>query len=358
MQLKWVSSLLLGTVLWACHGSLSHSLCYFYLQLPEPSQGQPQSFVTGYFDDQPIARYDSLTRKTEPLVPWMEEVEKETFLPLEWVFRADLEKVSKLDRCAGGLHTWQVTWGCELREDGRKGGFLHYGYNGWDFISFDKETLRWVAAQPQAQKVKEKWEEDPGWSESNKSFLEKTCIERLQRYQSYRRKALEKTEPPVGKVNCKIVDDRLEVLTCQAFGFYPKEIQAIWTREGEACVYETLHRNVVPNSDGTYYVHLSIEIDPKERDRFRCHLEHEGLQEPLVLALEEETGWQIPVGIGAIIILGAAILFRICWWWRCWKKLHQEKKTYPGDVPPEMDPSPSSTEDEFLPKRYSNRRLL
>ncbi|XP_070792379.1 major histocompatibility complex class I-related gene protein-like isoform X3 [Pituophis catenifer annectens] len=263
MQLKWVSSLLLGTVLWACHGSLSHSLCYFYLQLPEPSQGQPQSFVTGYFDDQPIARYDSLTRKTEPLVPWMEEVEKETFLPLEWVFRADLEKVSKLDRCAG--------------------------------------------------------------------------------------------EPPVGKVNCKIVDDRLEVLTCQAFGFYPKEIQAIWTREGEACVYETLHRNVVPNSDGTYYVHLSIEIDPKERDRFRCHLEHEGLQEPLVLALEEETGWQIPVGIGAIIILGAAILFRICWWWRCWKKLHQEKKTYPGDVPPEMDPSPSSTEDEFLPKRYSNR---
>ncbi|ETE55891.1 Major histocompatibility complex class I-related protein, partial [Ophiophagus hannah] len=65
-------------------------------------------------------------------------------------------------------------------------------------------------------------------------------------------------EPPVGKVTREVVDEKLEVLTCQAFGFYPKEIQAIWTRDGEACVYETLRRNVAPNSDGTYYVQLSI----------------------------------------------------------------------------------------------------
>ncbi|ETE57379.1 Major histocompatibility complex class I-related protein, partial [Ophiophagus hannah] len=66
-----------------------------------------------------------------------------------------------------------------------------------------------------------------------------------------------------------MVDDNLEVLICQAFGFYPKEIQATWRRDGEACKYETLPRNVAPNSDGTYYISLSIDIDPKERDRFR-----------------------------------------------------------------------------------------
>ncbi|XP_013925608.1 PREDICTED: major histocompatibility complex class I-related gene protein-like [Thamnophis sirtalis] len=98
------------------------------------------------------------------------------------------------------------------------------------------------------------------------------------------------TEPPVGKVTHKVVDDSLEVLICQAFGFYPKEIQTTWIRDGEVCQNETLHRNVAPNSDGTYYVRLSIEIDPKERDRFWCHLEHQGLQEPLVLAWKEETG--------------------------------------------------------------------
>ncbi|KAG8127370.1 hypothetical protein E2320_014296 [Naja naja] len=97
-------------------------------------------------------------------------------------------------------------------------------------------------------------------------------------------------EPPVGKVTYKVVDDSLEVLTCQAFGFYPKEIQATWTRDGEACKYETLSKNVAPNSDGTYYIQLSIEIDPKVGERFQCYLEHKGLQEPLVLALKEETG--------------------------------------------------------------------
>ncbi|XP_060549432.1 major histocompatibility complex class I-related gene protein-like isoform X3 [Pantherophis guttatus] len=226
----------------------------------------------------------------ELLVPWLEAEETKNLVVLERVFRADLEWLSNLSHQTAGLHTWQAILGCELREDGSKGGFLHYGYNGMDFISFDKETLRWVAAQPQAQKVKEMWEDDTRKSQRNKVYLEEMCIKMMQKYLSYQKKSLKKTEPPVGKVNYKIVDDSLEVLICQAFGFYPKEIQTIWTRDGEACKYGTLHRNVVPNSDGTYYVQLSIEIDPKERNHFRCHLEHEGLQEPLVLSFKEETG--------------------------------------------------------------------
>uniref|UniRef100_A0A8C6XKB1 Ig-like domain-containing protein n=1 Tax=Naja naja TaxID=35670 RepID=A0A8C6XKB1_NAJNA len=256
---SWTPLLVLGAALGAlvpaasC-GSPSHSLCYFYLRLSEPSQGLPQFFIRGYLDNQPIIHFDSLTRKMEPLVPWMEEMEMDRFLIPEWVFRTDLEKLSKLGHQVGGLHTWQVNLGCELREDGSKGGFLHYGYNGMDFISFDKETLRWVTAQPQAQKVKEKWEEDPRWSQGNKIFLEETCIERLQRYLSYKNKTLEEIEPPVGKVTHKEVNERLEVLTCQAFGFHPKEIQATWRRDGEVWKDKTLHRNVAPNSDGTYYV--------------------------------------------------------------------------------------------------------
>ncbi|KAG8127354.1 hypothetical protein E2320_014274, partial [Naja naja] len=285
--------------------SPSHSLCYSYLHLSEPSQELSQFSIRGYLDDQPIARFDSLTKKMEPLVPWMEEEaeKEETFQVLEW-----------------------AVLGCELKEDGSKGGFLHYGYNGMDFISFDKEPLRWVAAQPQAQKVKEKWEVHPGVSQRKKFYLEKTCIEWLQRYQSYKKEAPERIEPPVGKVNSKVVDERLEVLTCQAFGFYPKEIQAIWTRDGEACVYETIRRNVAPHSDGTYYVRLSIEIDPKEGDLFQCHLEHEGLKEPLVLALKKTASiWGLAVGVLAATTLGAGIFFLICW--RCMKKRHQEHTT-------------------------------
>ncbi|ETE56409.1 hypothetical protein L345_17880, partial [Ophiophagus hannah] len=79
----------------------SHSLSYFYLHLPEPSRGLSQFLIRSYLDDQPIACFDSLTGKMEPLVPWMEEVEEEAFLSPEWVFRTN-PKLSKQDLQAGG----------------------------------------------------------------------------------------------------------------------------------------------------------------------------------------------------------------------------------------------------------------
>ncbi|KAG8127358.1 hypothetical protein E2320_014280, partial [Naja naja] len=282
-------------------GSPSHSLRYYYLKKSVPSQELTQFFVRRYLDDQPIARNDNISRTMKPLVPWMKE-EKDAFLGPEWVFRTELEMLSRYNHPSEGLLTWQAILGCD---DGNKGGVFHYGYNGSDFISFENET--WVVAQPQAEKVKDQWKDDPVWSQRNKDYLETTCMKWLREYLSYRK------EYTVGKVTHKEVNDSLEVLTCQAFGFYPKEIQATWMRDGVVWKDKTLLRNVTPNSDGTYYVQLSIEIDPKERDRFRCHLEHEGLQEPLVLAFKEETAttsWAL-VEILAAVILAAGILFLI-----------------------------------------------
>ncbi|XP_070789438.1 zinc-alpha-2-glycoprotein-like [Pituophis catenifer annectens] len=328
-------------------GSLAdrNTLWYSYLQASEPNQGLPQVFSKAYLDDQPIARYDSHTRKVEPLVSWMEKVEKEDpnqwkegnemLLVAEQVFRDELRSV----RQNGGLHTWQAILGCELREDGRKEGFLHYGYNGMDFISFDKETLRWVTAQPQAQKVKEKWEDDPGWSQRNKIYLE-TCSEQLQSYLSYSKEALQSIEPPVGKVTHMAASDKVEILICQAYGFYPKEIQAIWKRGEEDCKYETIPRNVAPNSDGTYYVWLSIEIDPKERDLFSCHIQHESLQEPLVLAWKEDPDeklqdWanrRLHVGLILVAVTVFILLASGMIWMKCRVKSRSQFVEGPEDM--------------------------
>ncbi|XP_015681190.1 major histocompatibility complex class I-related gene protein-like [Protobothrops mucrosquamatus] len=260
------------------------------LIVPQGEREPSQFFVWGNLDNQPIIHFDSRKGRVETLVSWIEEVKKGTFLPVEWVFRSELENLSNLNNLTEELHTWQAIVGCELREDGNNDGFFRYGYDGMDFLSFKKETPRWVAAQPQAEKVKEKWEDHPGWSQKNKFYLEKICIKLLQRYLSYKKEALEKTEPPVGKVTHKVIDDSQEILVCEAYGFYPKEIQATWMRDGENWDQGTIRRNVAPNSDGTYYVWISIEIDPKERNRSHCHLEHDGLQEPLVLPFKEETG--------------------------------------------------------------------
>ncbi|XP_026549307.1 major histocompatibility complex class I-related gene protein-like [Notechis scutatus] len=90
----------------------------------------------------------------------------------------------------------------------------------------------------------------------------------------------------------------METHICRLDGFYPREIDAFWTRDGEVWQKKTLHAPVAPNADGTYHYWLSIRIDPKERSRYRCHVEHNGLQEPLDLDLEGERlqggeGWAL-----------------------------------------------------------------
>ncbi|XP_032068164.1 zinc-alpha-2-glycoprotein-like isoform X2 [Thamnophis elegans] len=332
-------------------GSSRHSLSYSYLKVSESSQRLPQFSYMVNLDDQPIARYNFSTGNMVPLVPWMEVEEANTIVVPEMVFTADLEWLSKLNPGTGELHTWQVVLGCELREDGSKGGFFRYGYNGEDFISFHKETPGWVTAQPQAQKVKEKWEKDPARSERIKFFLENNCLEWLQKCLSYQMEVVKKTEPPVGKVTHKVINDSLEVLICQAFGFYPKEIRATWRRKREVVKYKTLHRNVAPNSDGTYYVWLRIEINPKERNHFQCYLEHEGLKEPLVLAWKEEGGtkWWITVIIVAAITMVLLILYRSCNWLGCRKILHREDTICFNHRHLEYSPLIYCTEDEIQP---------
>ncbi|XP_026546766.1 class I histocompatibility antigen, F10 alpha chain-like [Notechis scutatus] len=99
----------------------------------------------------------------------------------------------------------------------------------------------------------------------------------------------------------------MEMHICRVHGFYPREIDAFWTRDGEVWLQDTLHKSVAPNTDGTYHYWLSIRIDPKERGRYRCHVEHDGLLEPLDLALEEpKSNLGIIIGcvVAALVLVG------------------------------------------------------
>ncbi|XP_026547007.1 BOLA class I histocompatibility antigen, alpha chain BL3-7-like isoform X2 [Notechis scutatus] len=203
-------------------------------------------------------------------------------------FRGSLEILRYRYNQSEGFHIIQARYGCELRRDGSKGGFVQDGYDGRDFISFDKETLTWVAPDPQAQITQRKWDALPARNEYFKSYLEKECIEWLEKHLSYGKETLLRTEPPDVTLDRDKteVEDGMETHICQVHGFYPREIDAFWTRDGEVWLQDTLHKSVAPNADGTYHYWLSIRIDPKERSRYRCHVQHDSLQEPLDLALE------------------------------------------------------------------------
>ncbi|KAL7986514.1 hypothetical protein Chor_011680 [Crotalus horridus] len=293
----------------SCFATSSHSLKNFYSSISEPSQGQPHFVALGYVDGQVFVHYDSNSRREQPRISWIKKVEKEDpqywdtqtqiLRNIEEAFRGNLETLRLRYNQSEGFHTLQLMCGCELQADGRKGGFWQYGYEGRTFITFDKERLTWVAPIPQAQITQRKLNAIPGLNQRHKSYLEKECIGGLEKYLSYGKETLLRTEPPEVTMSSKTeMEDGMETHVCRLDGFYPREIEASWTRDGEVWLQDTLRGSVAPNSDGTFHTTLSIQIDPKERGRYRCHVEHNGLQEPLDVALEGERlqggkGWAL-----------------------------------------------------------------
>ncbi|XP_054831674.1 class I histocompatibility antigen, F10 alpha chain-like [Eublepharis macularius] len=282
-------------LLGGCSGSSWHSLCYLCTMIGEPDQNVPDFFASGYVDDELVGHYNSTTRRAVPRVAWVRKVEKENPHFWDWnthtgiYHELKMKALQDLDNHSKGSHIWQSMYCCELSTDGRKRGFSQVAYNGEDYISFDKENLTWTAAVVPAQVTKRKWDADLVYSKSLKSFLEEACIDWLQKGLDYGRESLLRREPPVVTVSRKVGSDGLETLVCRAHGFFPKEIDATWRKDGEIWEQETFRGGVVPNSDGTYYTWLSIKIHPEDRDFYRCHVEHNVLPEPLDL------DWKVPV---------------------------------------------------------------
>ncbi|XP_066469284.1 major histocompatibility complex class I-related gene protein-like [Tiliqua scincoides] len=316
---QWPSLLLGAAAFLLGEGSASHSLRYLYTAVSEAGPGLPAFVSVGYVDGQLFTHYDSDTRREMPWAPWMEKVTRED--PQYWeqqtdvlrsneaVFRATVQTLMGRYNQSGGLHTLQNMYGCDLGEGGRKGGFDRYAYDGRDFIAFDKDTLTWTAADAAAQLTKAKWEADPAFAQYWKTYVEETCPEWLRKFLRYGAETLQRKEPPIVKVTRKDSQQGLETLLCRAHGFYPKEIDVTWRRDGKVGQEDAFHGVVSPNPDGTYYTGLSIEIDPKERSRYQCHVEHDGLQDPLDVAVKESVPvWLIAVGVilGVLGVLSVA----------------------------------------------------
>nr|ACD54830.1 MHC class I antigen [Amblyrhynchus cristatus] len=305
-----------------CLGSSPHSLRYFVTSVSDPGREVPRFFYVGYVDNQQFVSYDPNARRSLPKVPWMTEVDKDD--PQYWernsdnmknaeqAFRVGLVNVRKYYNQSGGFHTLQRMYGCELRKDGSKGGYFQDAYDGRDYISLDKETLTWTAADVPAQNTKRKWEAEPAFAQGYKAYLEETCIEWLERYLGYGNKTLLRREPPEVKVAHKADDDNMETLICRVGGFYPKEIDISWTKDGKNWMQDTFHGLVSPNSDGTYYTWWSIKIDPKDRERYKCRVEHDGLEKPLDLAWEEPVsasnlGLIITCVVGVVLLVAVIV---------------------------------------------------
>ncbi|XP_065434329.1 class I histocompatibility antigen, F10 alpha chain-like isoform X1 [Chrysemys picta bellii] len=318
--------LLLGAVALRGGHSRLHSRRIFSTVVSEPGPGLPWFSVVGYVDGQVIFEYTSEKQRMEPRTVWMAQNEGPEFWDeLTWRarrfqvwFRASLNALHELYNHSKGFHIIQMIQGCDLREDNVIQGFHQDSYDGRDFLTFDRETMTWVAADIGAQITKRRWDAEICDNQQWKYYLEKECIPWLRSSLEYGKETLQRKVRPTARVSDRASHDGLTTLSCKVSGFYPRDITVTWLRNGESRQQETYSEGILPSGDGTYQTWVTMEIDPKIKAHYSCHVEHESLLEPLSVSWEPNNNL-IPIVAGVItaVVLFGVIIGVVVWKKKC-----------------------------------------
>nr|CRL08855.1 MHC class I protein [Macaca fascicularis]VWX10833.1 A1 [Macaca fascicularis] len=297
----------------------SHSMRYFYTSMSRPGRGEPRFMSVGYVDDTQFVRFDSDAEspREEPRAPWVEQEGPEYWDRNTRIYKAETQNApvalrnlrGYYNQSEAGSHTYQRMYGCDLGPDGRLlRGYYQSAYDGRDYIALNEDLRSWTAADMAAQNTQRKWEA-AGWAEQIRAYLEAECLEWLRRYLENGKETLQRADPPKTHVTHHPVSDHEATLRCWALGFYPAEITLTWQRDGEDQTQDTELVETRPAGDGTFQKWAAVVVPSGKEQRYTCHVQHEGLPEPLTLRWEPSSQSTIPmVGIIAgLVLLGAVV---------------------------------------------------
>ncbi|XP_032958476.1 patr class I histocompatibility antigen, A-126 alpha chain-like [Rhinolophus ferrumequinum] len=311
----------------------SHSMTYFITTWSRPGRGEPRYIEVGYVDGTQFVRFDSdaASPRMEPRAAWMEGPwveqedpqywEEETLRARDWAqsYRVDLNTLrGYYNQSEAGSHTFQRMYGCDVGPDGRLlRGYLQFAYDSADYIALNEDTRSWTAADTAAQITRRKWEA-ADVAKGFREYFEGTCLEWLLKYLENGKETLQRADPPKTHVTHHRTSDRDVTLKCWALGFYPAEITVTWQRDGEDLTQDTELVETRPAGDGTFQKWAAVGVPSGEEQRYTCHVQHEGLPEPLTLRWEPPPQAAIPAGmvvgiIAGLVLLGAAVTGAVLW---------------------------------------------
>ncbi|XP_066214302.1 patr class I histocompatibility antigen, A-126 alpha chain-like, partial [Saccopteryx leptura] len=300
-----------------------HALRYFLTAVSRPGRGETWYIEVGYVDDTQFLRFnsDAASPRAEPRAPWMEQPWLEQEHPQYWDRKTQIFKDhaqhyrGSLNALRGyynqsedGSHTLQAKLGGEMDRDGRfLRGYSHVAYDGTDYIALNEDLRSWTAADAVAQITRRELEEI-GQAERVRIYLQGECVEWLRLFLEKGKETLQRADPPKAHMTHHPISDREVTLRCWALGFYPAEITLTWQRDGQDLTQDMELVETRPAGDGSFQKWAAVVVPPGEEQSYTCHVQHEGLPEPLTLRWEPPQA-TIPtvVTVAVLVLLGAVL---------------------------------------------------
>ncbi|XP_021330605.1 major histocompatibility complex class I ZCA isoform X1 [Danio rerio] len=177
-----------------------HSLYYIYTALSRPvdQSGIYQFTAMGLLDDRQIDYYNNIDQKKIPKQHWMKEKMQEDYWEKGTQSRKSKEQwfnvnvnilMDRMRHNNSDLHVLQWRHGCEIEIQGNEHRFSkgidEYSYDGRNFLSFDDAESQWVAPVDAALPTKRKWDNVPILNQYTKGYLEKECVDWLNKFREY-----------------------------------------------------------------------------------------------------------------------------------------------------------------------------
>nr|ABP37904.1 MHC class I antigen [Ovis aries] len=309
-----------------------HSLRYFLTAVSRPGRGEPRFIAVGYVDDTQFVRFDSdaADPRMEPRARWVEQEgpeywDRETRKANDdaQTFRVNLNTLrGYYNQSEPGSHTLQEMYGCDVGPDGLLlRGFMQYGYEGRDYIALNEDLRSWTAADTAAQISKHN-AEAAGAADHYRNYLVGECVEWLLRHLETGKDTLLRADPSKAHVTRHPITEREVTLRCWALGFYPEEISLTWQRNGEDQLQDMELVETRPSGDGTFQKWAALVVPSGEEQRYTCHVQHEGLQEPLTLRWEPPQTSFLTSSMGIIVglvllVMVAVVAAAVIWRKKC-----------------------------------------
>ncbi|OCT59528.1 hypothetical protein XELAEV_18000950mg [Xenopus laevis] len=215
----------------------SHTLQYTFTLIS--SSASPTYFIVAFVDKAQIGRYTSETQWVEPLLDW----KKERLEPKHWetmtfwgrhyqnchtkdmAFFRDRFNRTYGD---GGHYIYRVKFACEVEEDCTVQGDEAFAFNGNEFTFFNKDNMRFVAVNCEAEVIAQEWNRQQLSAIKHKKHMEQDYIEF---WVCTTLDCLSDTVRPKVKVFPRKSDSETK-LHCWVNGFYPRDVLVRWLRNG------------------------------------------------------------------------------------------------------------------------------